>query len=394
LIRLLLVNAEGADASAGGAETIVAMLAEGLLGRGWEVELLAAFPTAAAALAPGATLHRTSWRTSQRRRVLNHAGDLATVPSARLRRAVRAARPDIVHTHNLPGISTAIWGVAATTGARVVHTLHDYYLLCPRVTLLAPDGEPCGRGAFCTFRSHRLRRWSGAVDDVVAVSDALLARHTGFFPRAAEHVLRHPWRRPEHPVRPPAFPPQTIGYLGALEVTKGVHVLLDAAPRLLELGYRLRIAGSGRLRGAVETAAARLPGVEYAGRVEGEARTAFLAGCDVGVVPSVWDEPGGPPLTLLDWLGTGRPVLSSGRGGLAELEGAQGVVVVEPSADALVCALDGLRDEAAWAALGAAVRPPDLPSPEEWLDAYERVLRGEGARREPQPPRHFPPTVA
>jgi glycosyltransferase involved in cell wall biosynthesis len=378
LTRLLLVNAEGADASAGGAETIVAMLAEGLREREWEVHVLAAFPTAAAPPAPRVTLHRTSWRSSQRRRVLNHVGDLVAAPSPRLRDAVRAVRPQVVHTHNLPGVSTAVWGIAAAAGARVVHTLHDYYLLCPRVTLFAPSGEPCGRGAFCSFRSRRLQRWSDAVDDVVAVSDALLARHVGFFPRAREHVIRHPWTPPEESVLPPGSPPRTIGFLGALEATKGVHVLLDAAPRLRELGYDLRIAGSGRLQGAVEAAAARFGNVEYAGRVEGERRSAFLVGCDLGVVPSVWDEPGGPPLTLLDWLEAGRPVLSSGRGGLAELEGAGGVLVVEPSPDALVHAALGLRDESAWARLCAAVRPPELPSLAAWLESYERVLRGDG----------------
>lgn len=377
LTRLLLVNAEGAAASAGGAETIVAMLARGLRERGWEVDVLAAFPTATPAEPASRTLHGTSWRSSRRRRVLNHAGDLVAVATPRLREAVRAARPQVVHTHNLPGVSTGVWGLAAETGARVVHTLHDYYLLCPRVTLLAPDGKPCGRGAFCRFRSRRLRRWSHAVDDVVGVSDALLARHAGFFPRAGEHVIRHPWTAPAASVDPPPSRPRTIGFLGALEVTKGVHVLLEAAPRLLELGYDLRIAGSGRLRGDVEAAAARFPNVEYAGRVEGERRSAFLAGCDLGVVPSVWDEPGGPPLALLDWLGAGRPVLSSGRGGLAEVEGAAGVLLVEPAADTLVRALAGLREGSAWAELRAAVRPPELPSPGEWLDAYERVLRGE-----------------
>src|SRR5919199_2417254 len=101
--RLLLVNAEGAATSAGGAETIVAMLAQGLAGRGWEVEVLAAFP-ADDPHEDGrvVTLHGTSWRTSERRRVLNHLGDLVAAPTPRLGRAVRAARPDVVHTHNLP----------------------------------------------------------------------------------------------------------------------------------------------------------------------------------------------------------------------------------------------------------------------------------------------------
>jgi hypothetical protein len=75
--RLLLVNAEGAAVAAGGAETIVATLARGLAERGWEISVLAAFPTAdPLELGSLTTLHSTSWRTSQRRRVLNHVGDL------------------------------------------------------------------------------------------------------------------------------------------------------------------------------------------------------------------------------------------------------------------------------------------------------------------------------
>jgi glycosyltransferase involved in cell wall biosynthesis len=207
-LRILLVNAEGAATSAGGAETIVAMLARGLAARGWEVEVLAAFPTDDPPEERRVvTLHGTSWRTSERRRILNHLGDLAAAPTPRLGRAVRAARPDVVHTHNLPGLSTAVWGAAAAAGARVVHTLHDYYLLCPRVTLVAPSGEPCGRGAFCGFRSRRLRRWSHAVDEVVGVSESLLARHEGFFSRAREHVIRHPRPGPVRAASPPASPP-------------------------------------------------------------------------------------------------------------------------------------------------------------------------------------------
>jgi glycosyltransferase involved in cell wall biosynthesis len=377
--RLLLVNAEGAAVSAGGAETIVATLARGLAERGWEISVLAAFPTGGDGLDVGSlsTLHATSWRTSTRRRVLNHLGDLVASATPGLVDAVRAARPDVVHTHNLPGFSTSVWGAAADVGARVVHTLHDYYLLCPRVSLLAPSGRPCRRGPFCSLRSHRLGRWSDAVDDVVGVSATLLARHAGFFPRAREHVVRHPRPPLREAPASPASPPATIGFLGALDVTKGVHVLLDAAPRLLELGYELRIAGDGRLRPLVEDAAARYPGVVYAGWVPAAERGSFLAGCDLGVVPSVWDEPGGPPLALLDWLGAGRPVLSSGRGGLSELEGARGVVEVEPAADALVHAALALRDPRAWSELRADVRPPALPSLDEWLDAYELVLAGD-----------------
>jgi glycosyltransferase involved in cell wall biosynthesis len=256
-----------------------------------------------------------------------------------------------------------------------VHTLHDYYLLCPRVTLHDRDGKPCRRGRFCRYRTHRLRHWSGAVDAVVGVSNTLLDRHDRFFPQAKQHLIRHP-QPAQHALAPPASPPRTIGYLGALEVVKGVHVLLDAAPRLVELGFALRVAGDGSLRSAVEAAASQLPGVSYAGRVTTEARESFIAGCDVGLVPSIWAEPGGPPLVLLEWLAAGRPVVSSGRGGLAELEGARGVVEVAPTPNTLVETLAGLRQDGMWDGLRATVRPPTLPSPDDWLDRYEAVLLG------------------
>jgi len=380
LSRILLVNAEGTASSAGGAEAIVALLADGLAERGWEIEVLAAFPTEAAGeVGRLVTLHSASWRSSGRRRIQNRIDDLVARPTRQIADAVRAARPDVVHTHNLPGVTTAVWDVARTVGARVVHTLHDYYLLCPRVTLVAKDGSPCGRGTYCRFRSRRLQRWSGAVDDVVAVSNALLVRHAGVFPHARQHVIRHPWTPPREAARQPLSPPRTIGFLGTLDVTKGVRVLLDAAPRLAALGYEVRIAGDGRLRPAVEAAAHQLSALRYDGHITGEKRQSFLAECDVGLVPSVWDEPGGPPLVLLDWLGAGRPVLSSGRGGLGEVGGAHGVLEVPPTADALTDAAASLLDERVWADLRADVLPPSLPSVEEWLDAYEAVLLGEVA---------------
>ena len=40
--------------------------------------------------------------------------------------------PDVVHTHNLTGVSTAIWEVCRRLDLPVFHSLHDYYLLCPR----------------------------------------------------------------------------------------------------------------------------------------------------------------------------------------------------------------------------------------------------------------------
>jgi glycosyltransferase involved in cell wall biosynthesis len=168
---------------------------------------------------------------------------------------------------------------------------------------------------------------------------------------------------------------RTVGYLGALDRIKGVHLLLEAAPALARLGIRLRLAGDGRLREEVEAAAAAHENVEYAGRVGGEAKQAFLAAADVGIVPSVWEEPGGPTLTMVEWLAAGRPVLVSPRGGLGEVVDAYpGARACEPETDAIVAALDRLRVAELWREAVAAVVPPLAEGARRrWVEAYTAV---------------------
>src|ERR1041385_273049 len=142
-MRVLLVNAHGADLSSGGAEKYVSELASGLEGRGHETCVLSAFPAGLDG-SGGKTLvlHRRDWRDAELRRVANHLGDLVCNPTRRLAEAVAAARPDVVHTSNLPGITTAIWETCRRLGVPVVHTIHDYYLLGPRGTFPRPGGTP------------------------------------------------------------------------------------------------------------------------------------------------------------------------------------------------------------------------------------------------------------
>jgi glycosyltransferase involved in cell wall biosynthesis len=291
-------------------------------------------------------------------------------PGRSLRAAIAWARPNLVHTSNLPGLGTGVWEAAQRAGLPVVHTLHDYHLLCPRTTLRRPDGTPCRpHPALCGLRARRLARWAPAVDGVVGVSDFVLERHAALFRGARRWTIRHAF---EPPAATPSPPPErlgAVGYIGALEPVKGVDRLLEAAATL---PVATRIAGGGRLRERVDTA----PGVRYEGIVSGERKSAFLAGCDLGVVPSVWEEPGAPPFAVLDWLFAGRPVLASARGGLAEVEDRlPGVIRIEPTAEAIRAEVERLSDPAAWREAVQAVRPPEPAghTREDWLDAHERV---------------------
>jgi glycosyltransferase involved in cell wall biosynthesis len=343
------------------------------------VSVLSAFPTNTPELFSRVTvLHKTHWQQDQVRRWRNHAGDVVSRPTRALADAVAAHEPDIVHTHNLPGISTAIWEACRRLGVPVVHSLHDYHLLCPRVTLMRPDGEPCRpHPLLCGLRRRRLARWAGSVSHVIAVSRHLLERHRGFFPSAETHVIRNPFPRLDlDRIPPPSVPPTTIGYIGGLSRIKGVDALLAARAELNRLGYTVHVAGSGPLRAEVE-AAAGSGGLRYEGVVDGEAKTAFLADCSLGLIPSAWEEPGSPTHALVEWLSAGRPVLVSDRGGLAEAaELFPGAIPIDPSPSGIVEAAGRLRDPAAArVAFDRARVPPPADDIARWVSEHEAVLR-------------------
>lgn len=379
-MRVLMVSAHGEDPSSGGVEKGLMELSNRLAARGIEVAFLQAFPPKAPVGDFERTvLYRTDWRDDRTRRLQNHLGGILARPRGELEEAVARHRPDLVHTHNLPGISTGVWEVCRRLGLPVVHTLHDYYMLCPRVTLARRDGEPCRPSPMlCGLRTRRLARWAPTVSHVIGVSQYLIDMHAQLFPRAEFHVIRNPmFASSLGKLRPPQARPSVLGYIGSLDRTKGVHLLLEAALRLEPLGFSLRIAGEGRLRDEVALAAEQRANVRWDGVVLGERKERFFEACDLGVIPSVWAEPGGPTQAMTEWLSAGRPVLVSRRGGLGEVADLYaGAIPIESTVDSIVESIAELFESARWGEAVAAVRPVDSErGPEEWVKRHEALYR-------------------
>jgi glycosyltransferase involved in cell wall biosynthesis len=344
-VKVLLVSSHGADRFYGGAERYVHDLRTGLESRGHAVEVLSAFPIKDDASPAEQVLHDVDWRDSRVRRARNHAEDWLAGPFAHLREALQDREPDLVHTNNLPGISTGIWECARRLGLPVVHTLHDYYLLCPRVSLTRRDGTPCQpHPLLCGVRTRRLHRWTPGLSAVIGVSRHVLARHGAFFPASTVRRVILP---PLVPVgkgdcdAPSAL--SRLGYVGALTESKGVRTLLAAAARLGEQGVSVAVAGGGPLEDEVRQA----PGIDYRGRLSGREVADFLAACDAGVIPSLWEEPG-LTFAALEWMAARRPILTSGRGGLAELDPGAGVLTFDGTPEGLVAAVAAVRSPEAW----------------------------------------------
>ena len=384
-LRLLIVNAHGtAD---GGTETGIAELASALIAAGVDVSFLNAFPPADLVEGvPATVLHKEHWRVSTSRRLASHVGDVASWPSDHLVNALVEHAPDVVHTHNLTGIGTGIWEAARRRRIPVVHTLHDYHLLCPRTTLMRRDGSgPCRpHPLLCGMRTRLLGRWVGGVQRMLAVSQHLIDTHARFFIRIPSALMRNPLRPMPLVMPAPGAELRRIGYIGALHPNKGVDVLLRALPDLEKKGIVLRIAGRGALEGEVKDAARRSRALEYVGFALDDAKVDFLKSCDLGVLPSIWREPGGPTWAMSDWLSAGRPVLVSPTGGLAEVAGVMpGSVATKPTVAAILRAIDDLRQPDRWVSVVQDAQSADPRAVfDAWvaahLDIYSTLDAGRG----------------
>ncbi|MBN2623335.1 MAG: glycosyltransferase, partial [Acidimicrobiales bacterium] len=103
---------------------------------------------------------------------------------------------------------------------------------------------------------------------------------------------------------------------GRLSAYKGVRLLLDAWHRA-DVDAELRIVGDGDLRDDVLAASTSDPRITWVGQVRPDEVGDQIASARAVVVASVWDEPFGR--VAAEALAHGRPVISTGRAGLAEV---------------------------------------------------------------------------
>jgi glycosyltransferase involved in cell wall biosynthesis len=226
--------------------------------------------------------------------------------------------PHIVHSNTLNGLTADIWRLARERGAAVVHTLHDYYLVCPRCSRFKGETS-CGHTCrACALLSVGRRRQSRLVNAVVSVSQRTLDIHKKslLFSGASHHVVRNvPNQGIAFMARPRPETPLRIGYLGRFSPEKGVGLLVQAVGRQPPSAVKLLLAGNvpagekSRLQALASGA-----DVEFVGFVS---PAAFYAAVDVIAMPSLWEEPGA--LALVDALAAGRPVIATALGGIPEV---------------------------------------------------------------------------
>jgi glycosyltransferase involved in cell wall biosynthesis len=172
-------------------------------------------------------------------------------------------------------------------------------------------------------------------------------------PRSAEEVAA---ARRELGIAPETF---AIGTITRLMPSKGNEFLVAAAPQIVEAlpNARIFVIGEGELQGELEAQAATLglgDRLVFAGFRRDVA--AALSALDLVVFPSLWE---GTPLTVLETLAMGKPIVSTDADGLKDVlsPGHDANMVPRRDAAALASAIVALAgDPAERARLAANAR--------------------------------------
>ncbi len=240
-VRVFLVTDALPDPPRGGLDLHVVELAAALRARGVTVELHALAGASPDAIGQSDVPGRDFSRS------------IANNPQVdALQRLVRDVEPDVVHFHNLQGLSHRMPTVARREGARVVWTHHDFFALCQRVHLHRGDGRACdgpGGGAHCGPCHGGLR---GLLASPVfglrhlGFLAALRATHAHIAPSAfvRDHLVAEPIAAhqvhvlplavppPGRLAHPPAAGPARLLFAGDLRPAKGADLVLQALARM------------------------------------------------------------------------------------------------------------------------------------------------------------------
>jgi glycosyltransferase involved in cell wall biosynthesis len=235
------------------------------------------------------------------------------------KKILQKEKPDIVHSHCLRGLSTAVFHSTASLRLRHIHTLHDYGLLC-RWNDLIRGGRVIKKFNSLDKQYMRImRNFSGSVDVVLAPSQFILDIHQnhGYFPNS--QCLKLPIGIELVNIRRKCFDKLRVMYAGQLSFHKGIHLLIRAFENLSAKNIELHIAGRGPLFDSIRRYVGRYPHAQINcyGYVSDQALRELYQLTNLTVVPSIWYD--NCPLVVLESFSYANPVAGSRIGGIPEI---------------------------------------------------------------------------
>ena len=332
-MKILFINTLYYPNFVGGAEKSVQVLAENMASNGNDVVVISTNSKSYIDEINGVRVYYENpknlyWSFNDRKNKTNiekliwHGLDAYNIRiKERISTILDQENPDIVHTNNLSGISVLVWKIAENKGFKVVHTIRDYYLICPKTTMFKNNSNCKSQCLDCRIFSYSKKKLSKYVHAVVGVSNFVLEKHLslGYFRSAVlNEVIGNEVVIKTAPIKKFNRKKISFGFLGRLTKAKGIEYLLSIFSNLNEFNnWELIVAGKGELeyenKLKMKFDNAR---IKFVGRVNSDE---FYNNIDVLIVPSLWHEPFGR--VIIEGVKHKKIVIASKRGGIEELSG-------------------------------------------------------------------------
>ncbi len=246
-------------------------------------------------------------------------------------------KPDVLHMNNIHSqLSPIIGEIAHKRGVKVVWTLRDYKLLCPRYDCIQGDNFKCEEcftdkrnvlkhkcmknstlGSIIAYREAMMwsrERLESFVDAFIGPSQFMTDKlaQGGFNPKKlytlcnfvdAKKCVKGTYDREDY-----------YCFIGRVSHEKGIKTLIEAA---CELPYKLKIIGEGPLEDELKEFAKEFKNIEFVGYQQWEGIKEIVGNARFSVIPSEWYE--NNPRSTIEAQCLGTPVLGANIGGIPEL---------------------------------------------------------------------------
>ncbi len=245
-------------------------------------------------------------------------------------------KPDVVHLNNVhTQLSPVVAQLAHEKGIKVVWTLHDYKLLCPRYDCLRNGTvicELCFKDKknvlkYSCMKNSKLasllayfeaKKWNR--DNLEKYTDTFICPSEFMKQKMQEGNFQLQKLTVLHnfidikKVQKNNYPKSDYYcYVGRLSHEKGIKTLLEAAKNL---PYKLKLIGTGPLSESLQSEYTS-SNIEFSGHKNWEELKEILSNSCFLVIPSEWYE--NNPLSVIEALCLGIPVLGANIGGIPEL---------------------------------------------------------------------------
>lgn len=261
----------------------------------------------------------------------------------RLKRLIQDFKPDVAHVHLFYAtLSVSVLDALKDCNIPVLHTVHDYRLLCPVSACLDKNYNPCEKCATLSSIACITKRCSNGKlgqSTIVALESFYWKNFNSPFSKIDLFHFVSKFCRDKYLEYYPGISDKNFImynfsgfqksqldissakyflYYGRLSPEKGINTLIKAW-KILPRNVQLKIVGGGTLFNQIkhEIISNKLENIELLGYKSGIELESIIKNSSFVIVPSEWYE--NNPMTIIESYNFGIPVIGSNMGGIPEI---------------------------------------------------------------------------